>query len=164
MPAQAGIQIKPWIPASAGMTAKTLTKCHSGQVFICPTASDAYQNLVTLSDEFGFGTILTFRGPKRLLSDEDYQAYKKSREPQSKPPKIQELLRLALSLKERFRKEQGLSRRTAARELGCSHARISQIMNLLKLDAKTRRYILSLPPVVGRHAPTERWLRQSLIS
>ncbi|MBI4064310.1 MAG: hypothetical protein HY401_08440 [Elusimicrobia bacterium] len=122
--------------------------------------SDADQNLVTLSDEFGFGIILTYRGPKRLLTEEQCLAHLQSREKRPKPPKIQELLRLAMSLRTRFKNEPDLSYSHVAGELGVSRPRVYQIMNLLKLRPSLQSHILKLRLTSGRTDLTERRLRQ----
>ncbi|MFC1522853.1 hypothetical protein ACFL6Y_10640 [Elusimicrobiota bacterium] len=126
--------------------------------------SDAHQNLVQLYDEFGFGIILTYKGCKNLVGKEAYLAHKKSRERVPKPPKIQELLKTAISLKKGFSEDPNRTKTMAARELGISPRRVGQIMNLLKLKPKMQRYILNLPPSIGRGPLTGRGLRPELSS
>ena len=125
--------------------------------------SDAHQNLVQLADEFGIGIILTYKGSKTLVEESAYLVHKKSRDLVPRPPKIQELLKLALSLKERFQREPDCTRSQAAQDLGLSERRLYQIMRLLRLEPEKQRHILDLPLALGRGSLTERALRPSLL-
>jgi hypothetical protein len=80
-----------------------------------------------------------------------------------KPPAIQNLLKQAYQLNEMLAKA-GINRFTLSKNLGLDPSRITQILNLLRLDAKIQDYIRSLPPT-KRHDPIgdRQWMRLARI-
>ncbi len=81
--------------------------------------------------------------------------------PQKTPrtPRVVELLRKALEWKVLLGSGQGITQADIARREGLSRARVTQIMDLLKLTPDIQKHILSMPEVVRRAAVTERSLR-----
>jgi len=114
-----------------------------------------------LPDEAQFDLALGPKGQKLILTPEKAMAVRsrQRRYRQSKPLRIQALLRQACDLQDRLNREPGLTRDALAGEVGMDPSRLTQVLNLLSLAPEIRERILALPPSVSRGTVTERRLR-----
>lgn len=69
------------------------------------------------------------------------------------------LLKLAYEFQKKLKGDPNLSQADLACEFGVSRARITQIMNLLRLAPNIQGYILKMAPVKGGNGLVERHLR-----
>ena len=74
-------------------------------------------------------------------------------------PRVARLLALAHKIDRKVRGGEFKDLADAARRLGLTRARVSQITNLLLLSPETQEAILDLPLTTGRDPVTERQLR-----
>ena len=80
--------------------------------------------------------------------------------PTGRVPRVARLLALAHKIDEKVRTGEYRDLADAARQLGLTRARVSQITNLLLLTPEIQEAILDLPPVTNGRGPiTERQLR-----
>jgi hypothetical protein len=110
-------------------------------------------------DVFSFGVANGTRGRKELLTEAQMEAYKTARQPRQEAPRIQVLLKMAYSFKERLEATPGLTQAALASEMGVSRVRVTQILNLLKLPGEIRQRILALSPGFYRGTMTENRFR-----
>jgi hypothetical protein len=80
-------------------------------------------------------------------------------EPQGRVPRVVRLLALAHRIDAMIAAGELRDLADAARVLGLTRARVTQLMNLLLLAPRIQEAILELPPTMGRDTVTERSLR-----
>ena len=111
-------------------------------------------------DEAPFDLVIGHNGWKQILPPPEAELIRNRRNPGPKLPYVQTLLKLALQIKDRLDSHPGPIQAVIARELGMSRVRVTQILNLLRLDPEIQRSILAMPPAVGRGQITEHQLRR----
>jgi len=95
--------------------------------------------------------------PSRVVSAVPPSSPKPAREP--KTPRVVELLRKAIEWQALLETGELASQAEIARREGITHARVTQVMGLLRLAPEIQKQILSMPDTVQRPSISERRLR-----
>ena len=102
---------------------------------------------LVLWDIAPFDQIKGRHGRKQILFPQEADVIRNDRFPLPQIPYVQILLKKAHALKNRLDSTPGLTQTALAQELGISRVRVTQILNLLKLEPEIQRGILALPPL-----------------
>ena len=102
---------------------------------------------------------------RRVLADRVVSAVPPRRTTPTRPkgpktPRIVELLRKAIEWQALLESGEATSQAEVARREGLTRARVTQVMDLLRLAPEIQQHILSMPDMVGRPSITERALRR----